>query len=368
MNANSLYSLLDTYVAEKLNNRINNPWQVCAGFKPAMDRALLSSDEEFAQQLDHVRTLSAHTIDSLKQPFKGLVKWAQMEPARVKSMLTELFDANEIDLTLKVNTFLEESAQLLSACTPGRMQYAQDLTAVTSYLFFYDPQHSFVYFPASGCAAANQTGFRDTWMKGQETLLPVYNHMCQELAEAARNHFPSYPLSFDAGLPILDSWYHILITDLIAGIRRPPLASQLTGQAKALFPFKTLSEMTARADSARDEMQAAQSDERSMKEGIAYLQSVFQEGATILHRTYGKVQILKATSTILTLHLENGATKEVGTVLSAVKGIICAEDADYAEKLAAYRPFLENEKGVRLRKDLAERNLSPVYPYLEPQW
>ena len=196
MNQNNFNQIANHYIEHF--ESINGPehkeyykWQIAAQFKPMMDKALESSDDAFPKALMEVKKTTYNLIDSFTQPFYGLSRFAEKEPGTVRQMLRDLYQDDGGNLKARqdrIVQFLNQSHALRDHYFPGSFLYNDDFHSVSCYLFLYDPDHNYIYKATHAREFADCIEFYDDWGQGECVKLDVYYRMCDEIAEAAKNH------------------------------------------------------------------------------------------------------------------------------------------------------------------------------------
>ena len=202
-------------------------WQICGQFRSVMDAALSASAEAFPDALYEAKKLSKNLIDSVTQPFAGLVEFAKREPETVRRMFLDLYadDGGNYQVKQqKVQDFLQKSHALRDQYFAGSWMYTDDFHSVSGYAFLYDPDHNYLFKSTQARDFADCIGFMEDWGYGAATHLDVFYRMCDEVVAQIqktpellktdasrfdRNVFP------DADQFHPDNAKHILCFDLI---------------------------------------------------------------------------------------------------------------------------------------------------------
>ena len=307
MNENNMQQIFKHYIGnfEMLNDAEHSEyfkWQVAKKFRPMMDTALISSNEEFPSKLKAVRNNTYNLIDNYTQPFLGLAKFAEksLEASEtVKEMFRKLFANSNAGIEKKqmaVSDFLRQSHELRDKYYKDSYLYKDDMHSVTSYLFLYDPDHNYIFKSSHALVFADCIEFYDDWGSGDSVKLDVYYRMCDWIAseikespeilktDASRfaNGWGVDPQTFAT-----DKEKHILVFDLIYCCSTYGLFSGINFSRPKAKEKQLIVEKSEKARELFEDLKLAQTNMQSLEEAMAYLDNVFVPGANIQHKKYG---------------------------------------------------------------------------------
>ncbi len=166
-------------------------WQTAKVFRNKMDAAIESSGEDLPKRLLEAKETTRNLIDIQIRPFEGLIKFAEKEPETVREMFRALFSDDGGDMTKrqsKVENFIAQSHALRDKYFPGSFVYNDDMRSVTSYLFYYDPDHNYVFKATNAREFADYVWFCDEWGTGDTVKLDIYYRMCNQLVEIIKTN------------------------------------------------------------------------------------------------------------------------------------------------------------------------------------
>ena len=375
MNMVNFQQIVNHYIDkfETTNNSVHQEyykWQIAKQFKPMIDTALSASDDEFSAKLYAVKKLSRNVIDSYTQPFHGLCKFAEREPATVRQMLLDLLKEDDISKQEKVNAFLKNSAALRQKYYPDSFLYNDDMHSVTGYMFLYDPDHNFLYKASHARKFADCIEFYDDWGYGANTRLDVYFRMCDEVLEAinanqpllatAASRFDIDPLGMHP-----DTNKHILLFDMIYCCSTYSLFHGIHFVVPKNDERKLMQERKEKAVRLSAELSKAKERLLPVEEGKQLLDEIIKPGVIVHHRVFGDGPIVAITDTMMTVDFSKAGIKTLGTLTSIGKGLITLDDAMAMEKIAPYSDCLLNKKQLQDAVAFAEKQLAPYVDYLD---
>ncbi len=378
MDDSHLQQIMDHYIA--FFPESNGPahteyykWQIIQRFRPAMDEALAASDAELPVRLAAVKKLTRNLIDSHTQPLNGLVAFSKEEPATVRSMFTELFQAAEKTVAEKqeaIQSFLNRSHQLREKYYPDSYLYNDDMHSVTGYLFFYDPDHNYL-FKATHCRTfADCIEFFDDWGTGESVKLDVFYRMCDETLEAIRKNEDLMAVAarrYEIGQEDMhpDTEKHILLFDLIYCCSTYHLFNGIEYSVPKGFERRLLQGLKEKAKELEEHYDAAAQRLAELEKASEYTSGVFREGLTIRHKAFGEGKIIGTDGGSITVQFPTVGVKNLGTNMCVANGLITLEDGDVLAKLEGFRDILRQEQQIRNAVLFAEKALMPFAEYLE---
>ena len=363
MNENHIQQIFKQYIDnfEMLNDAEHDEsfkWQVAKKFRPMMDAALNSSNEEFSSKLKEVRNSTYNLIDNYTQPFLGLVKFAEKNSQTsetVKEMFRKLFansNAGIEEKQMAVSDFLKQSHELRDKYYIDSYLYKDDMHSVTSYLFLYDPDNNYIFKSSHALVFADCIEFYDDWGSGDSVKLDVYYRMCDWIAseikkspeilktDASRfaNGWGVDPQTFAT-----DKEKHILVFDLIYCCSTYGLFSGIDFSRLKAKEKQLIVEKSEKARKLFEELKLAQANMQSLQEALAYLDMVFVAGANIQHKKYGSGLITNKDGNIIEVEFANGEKKKLGTSLLVANNIAELEVDEYPENVEKYKEILKKE-------------------------
>lgn len=328
MNQKNLNDIFEHYI-EKFEE-INNPdhfevykWIIAQKFRPMMDEALVSSDDEFSDKLLKVRNLTENIIDSYLQPFYGLVKCAKEEPDAVRQLFLDLFQDDGGDLVNReerIRNFLKGSHDLRDKHFEGSFLYTDDFHSATSYLSLYDPNHNYFLKQTQSRRFAECVEYYDDWGTGENVNLAKYYKMCDELVEAIKQNetlMKTDASRFDPRLgfgelyPDLEK--HILAFDIIYCSTVYDLYSGISIIKRNAKERVLYEERKKKAKERKEALDAAYLKKDMYDALCASLEKAFSTGSQLTHTKMGKGSILEVKNGSLSVQFEG---KEIPTKLS----------------------------------------------------
>ena len=381
MNKNNLQKIFNNYIEKfdfiTYDHEEIYKWEIINDFKALMDKALTVSDEEFPVKLNEAKKLTENLIDSYTTPFYGLVKFSEKEPETVRKMFLDLYSADDGDLKKRQNNiqaFLRKSHELRDKYYPGSYMYKDDMHSVTGYLFLYDPDHNYMYKATQSLAFADSIEYYDDWGYGDSLKLDIYYKMCDMLVDEMKSD--EGLLAIDSSrfngeirnIPKVlypDSEKHILAFDIIYSCSVYGLFDGINFERPKSKERQILKEKKEKATLLFEKLQKAKAEQDKLSEALDYINSVFVKGSELNHKSLGKGIIKETTDTTITVEFTDSGIKKLGTVLSAVNGIISVDTDDYKDNINKYRALLKNESNIKNAYNRAEREMAEYSDYLE---
>lgn len=381
MNSNNLKKIFNnyiekfdfiTYVREEIYK-----WEIINDFKGLMDKALTVSDEEFPVKLNEAKKLTENLIDSYTTPFYGLVKFSEKEPETVRKMFLDLYSSDDGYLKKrqnKIQAFLRKSHELRDRYYPGSYMYKDDMHSVTGYLFLYDPDHNYMYKATQSLAFADCIEYYDDWGYGDSLKLDIYYKMCDMLVDEMKanealmainsSRFNGEIRNFPKVL-YPDPEKHVLAFDIIYSCSVYGLFDGISFERPKSKERQILKEKKEKAVLLFEKLEKAKAEKDRLYEALDYINSVFVKGSELNHKSLGKGIIKETTDTTITVEFTDSGIKKLGTVLSAVNGIISVDTDDYKDNINKYRTLLKNESNIKNAYNRAEREMAEYSDYLE---
>ena len=381
MNSNNLKKIFNNYIEKfdfiTYDREEIYKWEIINDFKGLMDKALTVSDEEFPVKLNEAKKLTENLIDGYTTPFYGLVKFSEKEPETVRKMFLDLYSADDGDLKKRQNNiqaFLRKSHELRDKYYPGSYMYKDDMHSVTGYLFLYDPDHNYMYKATQSLAFADSIEYYDDWGYGDSLKLDIYYKMCDMLVNEMKanedlmaidsSRFNGENRNISKAL-YPDSEKHILAFDIIYSCSVYGLFDGINFERPKSKERQILKEKKEKAALLFEKLQKAKTEKDRLYEALDYINSVFVKGSELNHKSLGKGIIKETTDTTITVEFTDSGIKKLGTVLSAVNGIISVDTDDYKDNINKYRTLLKNESNIKNAYNRAEREMAEYSDYLE---
>lgn len=381
MNSNNLKKIFNNYIEKfdfiTYDREEIYKWEIINDFKCLMDKALTVSDEEFPVKLNEAKKLTENLIDSYTTPFYGLVKFSEKEPETVRKMFLDLYSADDGDLKKRQNNiqaFLRKSHELRDKYYPGSYMYKDDMHSVTGYLFLYDPDHNYMYKATQSLAFADSIEYYDDWGYGDSLKLDIYYKMCDMLVNEMKANEDLMAIDssrFNGEIRNIskalypDSEKHILAFDIIYSCSVYGLFDGINFERPKSKERQILKEKKEKAALLFEKLQKAKTEKDRLYEALDYINSVFVKGSELNHKSLGKGIIKETTDTTITVEFTDSGIKKLGTVLSAVNGIISVDTDDYKDNINKYRTLLKNESNIKNAYNRAEREMAEYSDYLE---
>ena len=374
MDKDALHIIFSEYMKrfEELNDSSHAEyfkWIAAKKFKPAVDEALAASSNDFAQKLNEARKVTSVLIDGgHTQPFYGLVKFAERDPEAVREMFQSLFaeDGGYVQVKQdKIWDFITKSHALRDKYYYNSHLYTDTIHSVSAYMFLYDPDHNYLYKFSHGREFATLVEFGDDWGSGKDTKLNIYYRMCDQLVQAMKQN-PAL-MEFDQsrytrGLAAPEDMHpdpekHILAFDMI-------YCTHAYGLGDEIDPPKGTPEQRKKALELFSNWQIAQENANYLNEAKDYVTSIYMPGITIHHGTYGDGVIQNNTDTQIEVSFKEVGLKKIGTIKSAILGLITADVPGYSEIFEPYRDTINNEGKIKARLSIARNDLIPYLQFL----
>lgn len=353
-------------------------WQICHEFPILMDEALNSSDENFSKALYKAKSCTSNIIDSFTQPFYGLVKFAEEEPATVKQMFKDLYAPDNGDLNLqmeRIETFINRSNELLEKYYPGSYLYKQNSHSVSSYLFLYDPEHHYMYKANECNTMANCIEFYDSWGAGDNIKLDVFYRMCDEMIEYIKKSYALLTTNqsrYDRELKFSrkgelhpDLNKHILLFDIIYCSRVYSLFDTISFSKPNSKEKKLLLEYKNKAQKLKEEYDVAKELNDMLNEAIEYFSSAVDNGDIVNHKKYGQGTVTSINGKYIYIKFsDEEEEKQFGLPVVIANGILSYANDDFEEKVLKYKSVLAKAQTIPGRLDSAAKTLKQYEEYL----
>lgn len=353
-------------------------WQICQEFPVLMDAALCSSDDEFSQALYKAKVCTSNIIDSFTQPFYGLVKFAEEEPATVRQMFKDLYAPDNGDLNVQmkqIEKFLNQSNELLEKYYPGSYLYKQNSHSISSYLFLYDPEHHYMYKANECNTMADCIEFYDSWGSGDNIKLDVFYRMCDEIIEymnQSQELLVTNQSRYDGGLKFTrkgelhpDRNMHILLFDMIYCSRVYSLFDTVSFKKPNSKEKKLLLEYREKAKRLKEEYNLAKEQNDMLSDALEYFSTAVNIGDTVQHRKYGKGTVISINGKYINIKFDGiEDVKKFGLPVVIANGIVKYDKEGFTEKAAKFKPVLAKAQGILSRLDFATKALKPYEDYL----
>lgn len=353
-------------------------WQICHEFPFLMDEALNSSDENFPKALYKAKACTSNIIDSFTQPFYGLVKFAEEEPATVKQMFKDLYAPDNGDLNLqmkRIETFINCSNELLEKYYPGSYLYKQNSHSVSSYLFLYDPEHHYMYKANECNTMANCIEFYDSWGSGDNIKLDVFYRMCDEMIEYIKKSHALLTTNqsrYDGELKFSregelhpDLNKHILLFDIIYCSRVYSLFDTISFSRPNSKEKKLLLEYKNKAQKLKEEYDVAKELNDMLNEAIEYFSSAVDNGDIVNHKKYGQGTVTSINGKYIYIKFSDEVEeKQFGLPVVIANGILSYANDDFEEKVLKYKSVLAKAQTIPGRLDSAAKALKQYEEYL----
>lgn len=375
MNQANFQQIINNYIAtfEFTNSKGEEEyykWQIAKQFKPMMDAALVASDEVLPSKLLAVKKLSSNIIDSSIQPFYGICKFAEKEPETVRTMFQELYANNNTSTQNRINHFLNQSLELCNKYYPESYLYKNNVSAITGYLFLYNPEVYYFYKATEAREFADCIEFYDDWGSGAGTKLDVYFRMCEEVVEAIKKNTPLLSIAksrfaIDPKGMHPDINKHILLYDIMFCCRTHNLFKGIHFIVPKSSERKLMQERKEKAIRLSEALDAARKKLEPVKEGKRLISETIIPGAKIRHKTFGEGIIESVNDTTMTIDFSKASKKKFGIVTSILKCIVSVDNPDFIEVIRTYEECLLHEKSLRDAVSYAERQLEPYEEYLD---
>ena len=340
-------------------------WRITAFFRPAMDDALASRDEDFHGKLVKIWKFTDNLIDNNRElPFHAVCEYAKKEPQKVKDMFHALFADDGGNLLVrqeKIRSFIDACEEMRKKHFPEYWKYEASQRSVMTYLFLYDPDNNYMYKATQANDFADHVGFLDEWGSGSSYRLDVYYRMCDELVAyikqnpaLIKTNQSRYETSGDSLYP--DTEYHLLASDLIYcctvyGLLNGIELEHATTEAKRLA--------RARMEKAQEllaEKEIAQERADQLAEAREYIKANLIPGTRVNHSNKGfgvgtieKIEDYKTSDscfTMLSVFFEV-QSKTIRLQLQAlVNGTLAVDDEIVAAKISEYANVIRMESSI----------------------
>lgn len=353
-------------------------WQICYDFPRLMDFALNSPDESFSKALYEAKKRTENIIDSFTQPFYGLVRLAEEEPATVRQMFLDLYEPDNGDLQIqmkRIENFINKSNELLGKYHPDSYLYKQNAHSVSSYLFLYDPEHHYLYKATECNTMANCIEFYDSWGTGDNIKLDVFYRMCDEMIEYIQKCpelLKTNASRYDGSLAMSkkgelhpDVNKHILLFDMIYCSRVYNLFDAISFNKPSAKEKKLLLEYKNKAKQLKEEYDIATERNRLLGEAIEFFSCAVEVGDYVKHKKYGKGTINAINGKYIHIKFsDTGEEKRFGLPISIANGIVEYDIPCFKEIVLRYKEILINAESIPRMMDYAVKALQQYQEYL----
>ena len=353
-------------------------WQICYDFPHLMDLALKTPDESFAKALYEVKKRTENIIDSFTQPFYGLVKFAEKEPATVRQMFLDLYEPDNGDLKIQmkqIENFINKSNELLAKYHPGSYLYKQNSHSVSSYLFLYDPEHHYMYKATECNALANCIEFYDSWGMGDNIKIDVFYRMCDEMIEYVQKCpelLKTNESRYNGSLAYSkkgelhpDVNKHILLFDLMYCSRVYSLLDTISFNKPNSKEKKLLLQYKDKAKKLKEEYDIATERNHLLNEAFEFFTCAVELGDCVKHKKYGKGTITVINSKHIHIKfLNTGEEKQFDLPVSIANGIIEYDIPNFKENVSRYKEVLTKAQSIPIMLNSAVKALAEYQEYL----
>lgn len=370
MNTKKLDQIVTNYIDrfEELNGEKTGEiykWRIVAAFRPAMDEALASSDEDFHGKLVKIWKFTDNLIDNNRElPFHAVCEYAKKEPQKVKGMFRVLFADDKGNLQArqeKIRGFIDACEEMRKEYFPEYWKYEASQRSVMTYLFLYDPDNNYMYKATQANAFADHVGFLDEWGSGSGYRLDVYYRMCDELVAYIKQHtmlIKTNKRRYEVYDELLypDKEYHLLASDLIYcctvyGLLNGIALEHATIEAKRLARARWEKAQTLLA-----EKEVAQERVNQLEEARDYIKTALAPGSKVHHSnksldigTIEQIEDFKTVDNCFTMISVYFAVqnKTIRLQMKAlVDGTLIINDETVAAKVATYADVIKAESSI----------------------
>lgn len=381
MNGHNLQQIFAHYIDRF--EYINGPehgesykWQIAKKFRPMMDDALTANDEAFSAKLKEIKKITYNVIDNYTTPFGGLCKFADEEPATVRSMFVELFRDDKGDLEerqRRVEQFLVKSHGLRDRYFCGSYLYDDDMHSVTSYLALYDPDHNYIFKSSHASIFADCVEFYNDWGSGDTVKLAVYYQMCDEIVTAIKKNVDLLNANArrfagdfcDPSTLYEDPEYHILAFDLIYCCSTYELFDGIPFSRPKAKDRQLIQSNREKAVTLAEQLAVVQKDYEDLLVAKEFALSLFKNGQKIQHKTYGEGTITELNENSMTVDFASAGRKKLSIFITVANGLVAFSTKQSDETVARYKQLLGKESEIKTRLAVAEKELAPYREYLE---
>lgn len=375
MNLQNLQEIFDHYIV--FFPESNGPahmeyykWQIIHRFRPMMDAALSAPDDELPAKLYVVKKLTKNVIDNFTQPLNGLVEFSKKEPATVRAMFSELFQASDKDVSQKqtaIQRFLDKSHQLREKYFTDSYLYNDDLHSVTGYLFLYDPDHNYLYKATHCRKFADCIEFYDDWGSGENVKLDVFYRMCDETLEEIKGNDTlmstadsRYEIDLEHMHPDIEK--HILLFDIIYCCSTYNLFDGI----RYVEPKNSERQLIQARREKATELKQAFDEAKELVSRLDETQSTLYKativGKNIVHKNFGPGTIAAVNNGRFLVNFERAGTKELGINMCVVNNLITMDGMPLTIEQIS---LLKDEGKIRNAVTYAEKALAPYLEFLD---
>ena len=385
MNDKHLQQIFSHYIDkfEMLNDNEHQEyykWQVAKRFHNDMDAALNAPIEEFATRLYDIKKMTAHMIDNYTQPLNGLVEFAKKndETAEtVRTMFKKLYHEEGGDISDKqkrIHEFIAKSHELREKHYPDSFLYKNDMHSVTAYLFFYDPDHNYLFKATNAQVFADCVEFYEDWGSGDTVDIGAYYRMCDMLVEKMKasselmdtdaSRF-SDGWGVDPGTLYEDPEKHVLAFDLIYCCSGYGLFDGITFSRPKLKERHLIVEKKEKAKQLYKKLSKAREDYQKLEDAKEYVNSMLVSGVGIRHKKYGEGIIKKNDGTYISVEFPSVGVKTVEIVRSVANGIISLNRIDSSDGIKEVHALLKNDSMIKSGLSYAEKEFARYSEYMD---
>ena len=381
MNLDNLRKIADTYITKfdfinDDSHRETYKWEIASSFKPLMDQALSSDNQEFAEKLIAVKNTTSNVIDSYTRPFAGLCKLAEIDPQSVKSLLIDLYADDHNDISVrqkKIDCFLRETNNLIDKHLHSSYMFPNDYHAVTGYMFLYDPDNNYLFKTTHARLFADVIGFYGDWGSGKNTDLKVYYEMCDEALSILKTYpdlmktdqsrfgerFPWYKKPLHA-----DTNKHILLFDIIYCASVYSLFEGLTYTKHSNSGKKEYAMKKKRALYLQEQLNKIIEDEERLQNVIQAFINIMPVGTEVFHKRYGAVSVVGYMRNNIVVNTPEGE-KALRLSLVISNGFLTKKDETFKVLREQNKELLEQEVNLENIRMKLEDQIQPLMVYLD---
>ena len=369
MNKTRLNQLFTNYIEkfEHINNPDNNEtykWAVVEQYRELFNL----NAPDLSAMLYEVWKISENLIDSAnQQPFYALVTYAKKEPERVRKMFQDLFaddGGNLIRRQEKINDFIQSSEELKAKYAPGSWRYTNDQRSVMAYLFFYDPEHNYLYKSTQAHEFANCVDFLDDWGAGKNFKLDVYYLVAAMTDSPAllQTHMSRY--EENAEQLYEDPAYHVLAFDMIYSSQVYNLYDGIQYNHTKGTEKKLYRERIEKAAALKEAYEQARADFECLEEIRAVILSHLQAGSNIIHKVYGAGTIVSMEGQSVSVQFPSQPELKKFMLLPSLGGGFLKLGNEDDLLVQSNAKLLQMAGSLERRLKSAEATLEPYQQYL----
>lgn len=272
------------------------------------------------------------------QPVNGILKLITHEEDTMRSLFAMLYeeDGGNLDKRQrKIESFVEQSNNLLEKYERGKWKYKQDFRSVLAYLTFYKPEENYLYKSSQCQPFFRYLEFGEEIGYGQYFKLSRYYSMCDEVRYALSKHkelMDKHSQRWEKVDNPNDD-LHILTFDIIyCSIVYEFYEHQKYTKIIRKSKFDLEQELLAeKIENVRAELEALEVELATARTMLDEIPEIMLQGKIVKHRMFGKGTVVKQNGSYIEVEFSVKTTKFDWTTVF-INGFLSSEDVSIIER------------------------------------